>query len=108
MSEKLYSIGKVAAILGVSVSAINLWEKAGKIKCVWAPGHTRRFPESEINRLPEKETPEKPMSKENTCVIYARVSSSKQRENGNLQRQRKRLVNYAVKHGYHIAEVFFG
>lgn len=106
MSEIFYSIGKVAELLGVSVSAINLWEKEGKIECVWTPGHTRRFPESEVNRLLGKEIPAEHASKENACVIYARVSSGKQKEAGNLERQRERLVNYAVKHGYRIAEIF--
>ncbi|EQD59172.1 DNA binding domain protein, excisionase family, partial [mine drainage metagenome] len=38
-----------------------------------------------------------------SCGIYARVSTKKQEEMGNLARQQERLVAYATAHGYQVA-----
>jgi putative resolvase len=103
MKEKYYTTGEVAKWLGVSVPTIKLWENKGQITCIRTPGNHRLFPESEIKRILGEES--EPVETENTCVVYARVSSNKQRENGNLTRQRERLVDHSVKHGYHIAEI---
>ena len=97
MMEKYYAITHTARLLGVSTTTINRWEKAGKIVAVWTPGKHRRFSESEINRLLGKARLLK-----NRAVIYARVSSTKQRENGNLDRQTTRLLEYAQDRNYEI------
>lgn len=104
MNEKYYQTGEVAKRLGVSPQTIKLWENKGQITCIRTPGNHRIFPESEIKRLLGEEV-ETTQAKENTCIVYARVSSNKQRENGNLTRQKERLVDHSVKHGYHIADI---
>ncbi|MDI3329037.1 MAG: recombinase family protein [Alicyclobacillaceae bacterium] len=38
--------------------------------------------------------------------LYAWVSSTKQKADGNLQRQRGRLERYAEEHGYDVVRVF--
>jgi len=99
-SEKLFSIGKIAKMLGVSIETIRRWEKKGLIKGIRTPTNYRRFPESEINRLRGK------LPHSIRCAIYARVSSSKQESDGNLERQRLRLIEYAQSKGYEIVKVF--
>jgi len=37
-----------------------------------------------------------------TAAIYARVSTGKQAEAGNLERQRQRLLEYAAINGYRV------
>ena len=100
MMERYYAITHTARLLGVSTTTINRWEKAGKIVAVWTPGKHRRFSESEINRLLGKARAIK-----NRVVIYARVSSTKQRENGNLDRQKERLLTYAQDKNYGVVEI---
>ena len=39
------------------------------------------------------------------CAVYARASSEKQAETGNLARQRERLVSAAMDKGYGVAVV---
>ena len=39
-------------------------------------------------------------------MIYARVSSAKQKADGNLERQVQRLKQYAQDHGYEVTRVF--
>jgi predicted site-specific integrase-resolvase len=99
MPEKYYSISKTAKMLGVTVKTVNVWSVSGKIKYSRTLGRDRRYSESEINRILGKTVPK------NKCVIYARVSSTKQKNNGNLERQKERLVNYATDHGYELVDV---
>lgn len=98
--EKYYSITQTSKFLGVCIMTINRWEKSGVIKAVWTPGKQRRFSESEINRLLGKD-----IMLKNRVIIYSRVSSTKQRENGNLERQKERLLIYAKEKNYDIVEV---
>ena len=99
-SETLFSIGKTAKMLGVSIETIRRWEKKGLIKGIRTPTNYRRFPESEIERLRGK------LPHSVRCAIYARVSSSKQEADGNLERQKLRLIEYAKEKGYEIVQVF--
>jgi predicted site-specific integrase-resolvase len=100
MNEKLFSAGKTAKMLGVDIQTIRRWEKKGLITGVRTPTNYRRFPESEIHRLLGK------FPQKIRCAIYARVSSSKQEVDGNLERQRLRLIEYAKEKGYEIIQVF--
>ena len=99
MPEKYYSISKAAKMLGVAVKTVNVWSIEGKINYSRTLGRDRRYAESEINRILGKTTPK------NKCVIYARVSSAKQRTRGDLERQKERLVTYAADHGYETIDV---
>ena len=97
--ERHYKLSEAAEILGVHPHTIRKWEWAGKIKCVRTPGGRRRIPESELKRILGK-------LNRNRCIIYARVSTHKQEKDGNLERQVKRLIDYAKSKGYEIVEVF--
>ncbi len=57
----------------------------------------RRYKESQIMSLIGEEITE---SGTKHCAIYACVSTAKQAEAGNLQRQKERLITYAVEKGY--------
>ncbi|HHY68552.1 MAG TPA: IS607 family transposase [Alicyclobacillus sp.] len=92
-------IGKVAKMLGLSVQTIRRWEKAGKIHSIRSPGNHRLFDVEEVRRLLGKPAGER-------TAIYARVSSAKQKADGNLQRQRERLERYAEERGYDVVRVF--
>ncbi|WXG43633.1 MAG: IS607 family transposase [Promethearchaeati archaeon SRVP18_Atabeyarchaeia-1] len=76
--EKSYSPREAAAILGVAVHTIQVWDRQGKIRCVRLPSGRRRVPESEVRRLLN-------VKEERKDAIYARVFSSNQK--GELERQ---------------------
>ena len=80
--EKSYSPREAAAILGVTVHTIQVWDRSGKIKCLRLPSGRRRIPESEVRRVLN-------LQEERREAIYARVSSQDQR--GDLERQIKLL-----------------
>ena len=101
--DKLYSISKTAKILDVTPKTLRTWDKENKLKPVLTSGGHRRYKESDINKiLGIEETQEK---KKEVCVIYARVSSQKQKVSGDLDRQSQRLSEYCAKHNLYVEHI---
>ncbi len=88
--EKHYRIGQAAEVLGLSIPNLRLYLKDGTIQAVRTPGGHWRIPERELLRL----TGQASRGSEGV-VIYARVSSQKQKQAGNLDRQVERLQHFA-------------
>jgi excisionase family DNA binding protein len=86
--KQLYSVKEASEILGVCIKTIHRWDESGKIKTIRTVGNQRRIPLEEIRRLLNEPEPHR-------AIIYGRVSSQKQKEDGNLDRQIKKLKNYA-------------
>lgn len=76
--EKSYSPREAAAILGVAVHTIQVWDRQGRIRCARLPSGRRRIPESEVRRLLN-------IKEERKDAIYARVLSGGQKRE--LERQ---------------------
>lgn len=80
---ELLTISKAAKKLGVHPNSLRNWEKRGLIKPGRLPGGQRRYSMDELNkllqsgRLPDGRA---------TAVLYARVSTKKQADAGNLER----------------------
>jgi len=85
-------------MLNVSAVAVRKWIKSGKLGARRI-GKLWMIPESELKRF----LGEKP--REIRAVIYARVSSHKQKKDGNLDRQIERLRNYCSAKGYKVVDV---
>jgi len=99
VSEKLYRTREVAELLNISVSGVKKWIKEGKIRAVRV-GRFWMIPESEVRRILYGTKPS-----EIRAVIYARVSSHKQKKDGNLDRQVERLRAYCSARGYRVIDV---
>ncbi|MCL4318777.1 MAG: IS607 family transposase [Firmicutes bacterium] len=97
--EKFLSIGKAAKLLGVTPQTIRRWQKEGKIQETRSPTNRRLYSAREVKRILGVRTQEQ-------VVIYARVSSAKQKTDGNLERQVQRLKQYAQDHGYEVSRMF--
>jgi len=95
----MYTPAKAAKLLGVCVKTIHRWDKTGKIKTIRTPTNQRRIPESEIRKLLGLK------QHSFRCAIYARVSSQKQLKEGNLERQKERLIKAAQERGYDLVVV---
>jgi predicted site-specific integrase-resolvase len=96
---ELLSIGEAAKKLGVHPNRLRAWEKQGLIRPVRLPSGQRRYPVEEINRIlgtGEIKT------ESDAVVLYARVSTKKQADAGNLERQMERLRAYAREKGYRV------
>jgi len=99
MVEKLYRTREVAELLNISVSGVKKWIKEGKIRAIRV-GRFWMIPESEVRRILSGVKPS-----EVRAVIYARVSSHKQKKDGNLDKQIERLRNYCSAKGYKVIDV---
>lgn len=96
--ERLYRVSEVARMLNVSTVAVRKWIRLGKLRAKRI-GKLWMIPESELKRFLGEKT------EEIRAVIYARVSSHKQKKDGNLDRQVERLRNYCSAKGYKIIDV---
>lgn len=102
--EKLLTSHQVAKLLNVWPETLRRWEKEGKLKPLRTPGGHRRYKESQIKELLGEDQGTNSISKK--CIIYARVSTAKQADAGNLQRQKERLTTYAVEKGYQVTSIY--
>ncbi len=79
----LLRVGEAASRLGLTVTTLQRWDRAGKLRVVRTLGGKRRVPLSEVQRLMgEREQRE--------VVLYARVSSHGQKDD--LERQKEHLL----------------
>lgn len=77
----LYKISEAANILGVKPGVLRTWDERGLIKTIRTPGGTRLF---DISSL----TPDKQFNRtERKVILYSRVSSAKQKDD--LERQKE-------------------
>lgn len=102
MEEKFVSIGKAAKLLGMSIPALRQWEAHGMLTPERTPTGHRRYRVADLQRLMhEADDSRRPEQ----CVVYARVSTKKQEEAGNLDRQVGRLSAFAAQHHWPIVAV---
>lgn len=103
--SKLYTIGEVAKELNVALVTIRRWEAKGYINVIHTPGGHRRIEESEFYRLLGIEGSCKAASNKKV-FIYCRVSTKKQCDSDNLDRQEERLIAYAYRNNYEIIRIY--
>ncbi len=103
MSKKLLNQKEACKYLNISRSTILRWEDIGIVEPIRTVGRHRRYKIEDLDKLINKK-----YSNTNTknCLIYARVSTKKQQKSGNLDRQSNRLMEYAVKNSFHIANIY--
>ena len=89
-NKRLLSPKEAAFELGISIKTVHRWDEAGKLHTVRTAGNQRRIPIEEISRLRRQGEGKQGAER---CVLYARVASARQAEDGNLARQRERLIS---------------
>jgi predicted site-specific integrase-resolvase len=94
MNEEFVSIGKAANYLGMSIDGLRKWEADGVLIPERTPTGHRRYRMNDLKTFMH----EKPSRQQTTSfVIYARVSTKKQEDAGNLDRQIGRLSAFATE-----------
>lgn len=99
-NKRLLHPKEAAEELGISIRTLIRWDQAGKLRTVRTAGNQRRIPVEEIFRLLRQGEPQAPR-----CALYARVSSVRQEQDGNLSRQTERLKEAARARGYEVVAV---
>jgi putative resolvase len=101
------SISEAAQDLGVCAKTLRRWDRARLfLPAFCTPGRHRRYTRTQIlqfqgtNSTPRSTTP--PLTRPLRAVTYARVSSSRQKRRGDLQRQQDELTQYCTHAGYRL------
>lgn len=88
INKNYYTTGEVAALFQVSTKTIQKWDNKGILKFERSPTNRRVLPkETLIEYLKSKNMFYEDESLSKRDVIYARVSTSKQQKQGDLDRQ---------------------
>lgn len=95
ITVELYSIGKFAEKIGVSVQTLRNWDSSGKLKpAKVTDGGTRYYSDSQLRKYLNE-----PVFKVPRVIIgYCRVSSHKQKDD--LERQIENVKTYMLAKGY--------
>ena len=103
--DKLISIQEASKRLGVTVKTLKIWDVENKLKPKMRTigGHRRynlREIEFFINNSGNQNNPNK------NVFVYCRVSTKKQQDSGNLERQKERIEKYCAEKGYKVVDTF--
>jgi len=99
-SGSLLKMCDAARLAGISVELLRYYANCGTVECERTIGGHRLVKRDSLVRalgLNVEDTTDEPTAERQT-VIYARVSTDKQRKEGNLTRQVERLEAYAREH----------
>jgi len=104
MSKILYSIGDASKLLGVSIETLRNWDKLGVLVPIKTVGKHRRYKQDDIDRFKG----DKILNETNidAVSIYCRVSSQGQKKNGDLDRQKSRLLKYCMDNDLKVTHIF--
>jgi len=104
VTNNLIDISEAAQRLGVTIETLRRWDKLGKLKPVRTFGNHRRYRLDEIETIVN--SVEVVQSLQKKAFIYCRVSTKKQQESGNLQRQRERLIQSCQDKQYTVVAIY--
>lgn len=89
-------------MLGVCQETLRLWETQGKISPVYTAGGHRRYKVAEL----EEARNELATADFTRVAVYCRTSSHEQKQKGDLERQKGRVLQYCVDKEYKVVETF--
>ena len=95
---RLISIAEASEMLGVTTKTLKIWANEDKIKSYRTAEKHRRFRVEDIDNFLGEGIQSIKTSK--NVFIYCRVSTKKQADSGNLERQKERLTEYCIEKGY--------
>ncbi|HUS88655.1 MAG TPA: IS607 family transposase, partial [Desulfosporosinus sp.] len=104
MSNNLIDISEAAQRLGVTMVTLRRWDTSGKLKSVRTFGNHRRYRIDEIEAIVNQVDAVQPLR--GNAFIYCRVSTKKQQESGNLQRQQELLIQYCQDKHYTVVAIY--
>jgi len=101
--KQLVSISKASDMLGVCIETLRIWEDQGKISPIYTPGGHRRYKVSDIE---EARNEISTISDSIRVAVYCRTSSHEQKQKGDLERQKGRVLQHCVDKKYTVVETF--
>jgi predicted site-specific integrase-resolvase len=101
--DKLINLETTAEMLGVSKETLRNWDKSGKLIPSRTEGNHRRYRLGDILDILGVEDEE--IKRKDAVCVYCRVSSHEQKQKGDLDRQKGRVLEYCVKKGYNVEHI---
>lgn len=98
--NKILTIKEVASLIGVTHKTIRRWDSEGILPSLRVTKGKRRY-DSEIVKKFLGQYNSEPIKFRPVC-IYVRVSSHEQKQKGDLERQKNRMLEYCAKNGYKV------
>lgn len=100
----LLSLNRAAKLLGVHPDTLREWDEQGTFKALRTKGGHRRYKEADVQTM-MGETPVVKVESD-AVAVYCRVSSGEQKQKGDMDRQKGRLLDYCRVKGYKVFDVF--
>ena len=100
--DELIDIKKASEILCVNTKTLRRWDDEGKLKALRTIGGHRRYKVKDIEALVGEIT----QNSKRNVFIYCRVSTRKQKDSGNLERQKDRLIKYCNDKQYNVVNIY--
>lgn len=100
---KLLNLNETSQKLSVTKKTLRIWDEKGKLKSIRTKDGHRRYREDDVNSLMGEEPS---LSNVDVVAVYCRVSSGEQKEKGDLDRQKGRLLAYCREKKYQVEHVF--
>ncbi len=95
MDEQFVSIGKAAKMLGMSIDGLRKGEREGHLIPVRTVTNHRRYRVADLRAPMHEDAPD--VARDTRGLLDARVSTKKQQDAGNLDRQLGRLTAFAAE-----------
>ena len=105
MMDKMISISEAGKVLGVTTRTLKRWDEKGVLKSYRTFGNHRRYKLSEVEAFLGIADENKDNDFKR-AYVYARVSTKKQADSGNLERQKERIIKYCEEKGYKINYIY--
>ena len=97
--DKLISIKETSTLLGISEWTLRRYDNE-YLPVVTTKGGHRRYKLSDVLKLQGSSCPLDNTDNQNCVAVYCRVSSNEQKQKGDLDRQKMRLLDYCVTKKY--------
>lgn len=104
METKLLTTVEVAQRLSVTKWTLRRWDDSGKLPAIRTKGGHRRCRESDINNYLGIKVEQQ--QRKEAIAAYIRVSSHDQKQKGDLDRQKARVLEHCIKRKYNVEHIF--
>lgn len=105
MKDRLLTLEEASETLGVHPDTLRRWDNSGKFQSIKTKGGHRRYKQSQIDEYLQNDV-EETMQNTEVVAVYCRVSSHDQKEKGDLDRQKSRLLQYCMDKDYKAEYVY--
>jgi excisionase family DNA binding protein len=98
---KIITLDSASKLLGVCKETLRRMDRKGELKAITTNGGHRRYDEDEVLKYRDGKIKQTEVTHlKDSVTLYVRVSSHDQKKNGDLDRQKARLLDYATNKGY--------